>query len=57
MPPTEADIQNVMLEATLNAGTLLKDLLEKRTLSNDEKNAADTALRFLEMTSQASRTA
>jgi hypothetical protein len=29
MQPTEADIQSIMLEATLNAGKLINRLLEK----------------------------
>jgi hypothetical protein len=53
MPPTEEDIQSIMLETTLNAGKLLSRLLEKPSISSEEKNSAEIALRFLELTSQA----
>jgi hypothetical protein len=56
VPPTQEDIQAVMLETTLSAGKLLQKFLDKQSLSSEEKNAADIALRFLELTSQRSRT-
>jgi hypothetical protein len=55
MPPSEAEIQSIMVETTLNAGKLLQRLLEKQSLSSEEKNAADIALRFLELTAQAGK--
>jgi hypothetical protein len=55
MPPTESDLQAIMLETTMSASTLLKKLLEKQSISSEEKNAAEIALRFLELTTQASR--
>ena len=55
MPPSEAEIQSIMVETTLNAGKLLQRLLEKSSLSTEEANAADIALRFLELTSQAGK--
>lgn len=55
MPPSEDEIQNIMVKTTLSAGKLLHRLLEKQSLSSEEKNAADIALRFLEMTSQAGK--
>ena len=57
MPPTESDLQAIMLETTMSASTLLKKLLDKQSISSEEKNAADIALRFLELTSQLSRSA
>jgi hypothetical protein len=38
MPPSEAEIQSIMIETTLNAGKLLQRLLEKQSLSNEETN-------------------
>jgi hypothetical protein len=55
MPPSEAEIQNIMVETTLSAGKLLQRLLEKQSISSEEKNAADIALRFLELTAQAGK--
>jgi hypothetical protein len=55
MSPSEEDIQNIMLEATLNAGKLLSRLLEKQSISSEEKSSAEIALRFLELTSQAAK--
>jgi hypothetical protein len=53
MAVTEDDIQTVMLDTTLSAGKLLNHLLEKQSISLEEKNAAEIALRFLELTSRA----
>jgi hypothetical protein len=55
MPPTESDLQVIMLETTLSASTLLKKLLDKQSISSEEKNAAEIALKFLELTALASR--
>jgi hypothetical protein len=55
MQPTETDIQSIMLEATLNAGKLINRLLEKQSISSEEKHAAEIALRFLELTAQSGR--
>jgi hypothetical protein len=55
MPPSEAEIQSIMVETTLSAGKLLQRLLEKQSISSEEKNAADIALRFLELTAQAGK--
>jgi hypothetical protein len=55
MAPTQEDIQNTMLEATLNAAKLINRLIEKQSISSEEKNAADIALRFLDLTAQAGR--
>jgi hypothetical protein len=52
MPLTETDIQSIMLETTLNAGKLINRLLEKQSISSEEKHAAEIALRFLELTAQ-----
>jgi hypothetical protein len=52
MQPTETDIQSIMIEATLNAGKLINRLLEKQSISSEEKYAAEIALRFLELTAQ-----
>jgi hypothetical protein len=51
--PFEEVVQTAMMEATLNAAVLLKTLLEKKSVSSEEKNIADIALRLLEITSQA----
>jgi hypothetical protein len=53
--PTQEELQSIMLEATLNAAKLLNRLLEKQSISSEEKNAAEIALRFLEITSQAGK--
>jgi hypothetical protein len=55
MPPTETDIQNIMLETTLNAGKLINRLIEKQSISSEEKHAAEIALRFLELTAQSGK--
>jgi hypothetical protein len=55
MTPTKEDIEKVFLEATLSAGQLINKFLEKQSLSSEEKNAAEIALRFLELTSRAPR--
>jgi hypothetical protein len=55
MQPTETDIQSIMLEATVNAGKLINRLLEKQSISSEEKHAAEIALRFLELTAQSGR--
>jgi hypothetical protein len=55
MAPTQEDIQNIMLEATLNAATLLNRLIEKQSISSEEKNAAEIALKFLDLNAQAGR--
>jgi hypothetical protein len=55
MSPTQEDIQNIMLEATLNAVKLINRLFEKQTISSEEKNAAEIALKFLDLTAQAGR--
>jgi hypothetical protein len=52
MVPTEEQLQTLMLETTFNACKLLNNLLSKQTMSSEEKNAADTALKFLELTSR-----
>jgi hypothetical protein len=56
MTPTQEDIEKVFIEATFNAGQLINKLLEKQTLSSEEKNAAEIALRFLEMSARSPRT-
>jgi hypothetical protein len=53
--PTQEDIQNIMLEATLNAAKLLNRLIEKQSISSEEKNAAEIVLKFLDLTAQAGR--
>jgi hypothetical protein len=53
MSVTEEDIQTVMLNTTLSAGKLLNHLLEKQSISSEERNAAEIALKFLELTSRA----
>jgi hypothetical protein len=55
MQPTQEDIQNIMLETTLNAAKLLNRLIEKQSISSEEKNAAEIALKFLDLTAQAGR--
>jgi hypothetical protein len=55
MQPTQEDIQSIMLEATLNAGKLINRLLEKQSISSEEKHVAEIALRFLELTAQSGR--
>jgi hypothetical protein len=55
MPPTESDLQAIMLDTTMSASTLLKKLLDKQSISSEEKNAAEIALKFLELTALASR--
>jgi hypothetical protein len=55
MPPTESDFQAIMLETTLSATTLIKKLLDKQSISTEEKNAAEIALKFLELTALASK--
>jgi hypothetical protein len=55
MNPIEAEIQTLMLETTLRASKLLNRLLEKQSLSAEETNAADVALRFLQLTAQAGK--
>jgi hypothetical protein len=55
MQPTEIDIQNIMLETTLSAGKLLNRLIEKQSISTEEKHAAEIALRFLELTAQSGK--
>jgi hypothetical protein len=51
----QEDIQNIMLGATLNAAKLINRLVEKQSISSEEKNAAEIALKFLDLTSQAAR--
>jgi hypothetical protein len=55
MQPTQEDIQNIMLEATLNSAKLINRLVEKQSMSSEEKNAAEIALKFLDLTAQAGR--
>jgi hypothetical protein len=55
MPLTESDLQAIMLETTMSASTLLKKLLDKQSISSEEKNAAEIALKFLELTIQSSQ--
>jgi hypothetical protein len=55
MAPTQEDIQNIMLEATLNAAKLINRLVEKQSISSEEKNAAEIALKFLDLTAQSGR--
>jgi hypothetical protein len=55
MVPTQEDVQNLMLEATLNSVKLLNRLVEKQSISSEEKNAAEIALKFLDLTAQAGR--
>jgi hypothetical protein len=55
MSPTQEDIQNIMLEATLNAVKLINRFVEKQSISSEEKNAAEIALKFLDLTAQAGR--
>jgi hypothetical protein len=55
MAPTQEDIQNIMLEATLNAVKLINRFVEKQSISSEEKNAAEIALKFLDLTAQAGR--
>jgi hypothetical protein len=55
MSPTQEDIENIMLAATLNAAKLINRLVEKQSISSEEKNAAEIALKFLDLTVQAGR--
>jgi hypothetical protein len=55
MAPTQEDIENIMIATTLNAAKLINRLVEKQSISSEEKNAADIALKFLDLTAQAGR--
>jgi hypothetical protein len=44
-----------MLATTLNATKLINRLVEKQSISSKEKNAAEIALKFLDLTAQADR--
>jgi hypothetical protein len=55
MAPTQEDLQAIMLEATLNSAKLINRLVEKQSMSSEEKNAAEIALKFLDLTAQVGR--
>jgi hypothetical protein len=55
MAPTQEDIQAIMIEATFNAAKLINRLVEKQSISSEEKNAAEIALKFLDLTAQVGR--
>jgi hypothetical protein len=55
MAPTQEDIQTIMLETTLNSAKLINRLVEKQSMSSEERNAAEIALKFLDLTAQAGR--
>jgi hypothetical protein len=55
MAPTQEDLQTIMLETTFNATKLINRLIEKQSISSEEKNAAEIALKFLDLTAQAGR--
>jgi hypothetical protein len=55
MAPTQEDIQPIMLEATFNAAKLINRLVEKQSMSSEKRNAAEIALKFLDLTAQAGR--
>jgi hypothetical protein len=55
MAPTQEDRQTIMLEATFNATEPINRLVEKQSLSSEEKNAAEIALKVLNLTAQVGR--
>jgi hypothetical protein len=55
MAPTQEDRQTIMLEATFNATKPINRLVEKQSLSSEEKNAAEIALKVLDLTAQVGR--
>jgi hypothetical protein len=46
------DLQSILLETAMSACTLLKTLIEKQSISSQEKDAADIALKFLTLIHQ-----
>jgi hypothetical protein len=49
------DLQSILLETAMSAYTLLKTLIEKQSISSQEKDAADIALKFLTLINQSPR--
>jgi hypothetical protein len=46
------DLQSILLENAMTAYTVLKTLIEKQSISSQEKDAAEIALRFLTLINQ-----
>jgi hypothetical protein len=49
------DLQSILLENAMSAYTVLKALIEKQSISSQEKDAADIALKFLTLINQSPR--
>jgi hypothetical protein len=48
----ELEVQSILLETAMSAYTVLKTLIEKQSISSQEKAAAEIALRFLTLINQ-----